>query len=179
MRAENPSMIGPESPSTRTFRYSKRSPMAPPVSSPAMKVSLPDGSSRDLPDGATPADLAASIGRGLAKAAVAAVVNGAQADLGAPLHDGDEVAIVTADTDEGRYVLRHSTAHVMAQAVCDLFPGAKYAIGPPIEDGFYYDFDLPGGARFSEDDLGRIEARMREIVGADQPFVREELSRDE
>jgi threonyl-tRNA synthetase len=144
-----------------------------------MKVSLPDGSTRELADGATPADLAASIGRGLAKAAVAAKVNGAQADLGSPLHDGDEVSIITANTDEGRYVLRHSTAHVMAQAVCDLFPGAKYAIGPPVEDGFYYDFDLPDGARFSEDDLGRIESRMREIVGEDQPFVREELSRDE
>jgi threonyl-tRNA synthetase len=143
-----------------------------------MKVSLPDGSTRELADGATPADLAASIGRGLAKAAVAATVNGAQADLSAPLHDGDEVSIITANTDEGRYVLRHSTAHVMAQAVCDLFPGAKYAIGPPVEDGFYYDFDLPDGARFSEDDLGRIEARMREIVGENQPFVREELSRE-
>ncbi|MDQ4070466.1 MAG: threonine--tRNA ligase [Actinomycetota bacterium] len=144
-----------------------------------MKVSLPDGSTRELPEGATPADLAASIGRGLAKAAVAAKVNGAQVDLGTELHDGDEVAIVTANTEDGRYVLRHSTAHVMAQAVCDLFPGAKYAIGPPIEDGFYYDFDLPGGARFSDDDLARIEARMREIVGEDQPFVREELSREE
>jgi len=144
-----------------------------------MKVSLPDGSTRELPDHATPADLAASIGRGLAKAAVAAVVNGAPTDLGAPLHEGDQVAIVTDNTDEGRYVLRHSTAHVMAQAVCDLFPGAKYAIGPPVEDGFYYDFDLPGGARFNEDDLARIEARMREIVGENQPFVREELSREE
>jgi threonyl-tRNA synthetase len=144
-----------------------------------MKVTLPDGSPRDLPDGATAADLATSIGRGLAKAAVAATVNGKQADLGAPLHDGDSVAILTANTDEGRYVLRHSTAHVLAQAVCDLFPGAKYAIGPPIEDGFYYDFELPGGAHFSDDDLGRIEARMRAIVGENQPFVREELSRDE
>ncbi len=144
-----------------------------------MKVLLPDDSTRDLPDGSTAGDLAASIGRGLAKAAVAAVVNGAETDLGAPLHDGDRVAIVTANTDEGRTVLRHSTAHVLAQAVCDVFPGAKYAIGPPIEDGFYYDFDLPGGARFSDDDLGRIEARMREIVGENQPFVREELSRDE
>jgi threonyl-tRNA synthetase len=144
-----------------------------------MKVSLPDGSTRDLAAGATPADLAASIGRGLAKAAVAAEVNGAQADLSATLHDGDEVAIITAGSDKGRYVLRHSTAHVMAQAVCDLFPGAKYAIGPPVEDGFYYDFDLPAGARFTDDDLGRIEARMRAIVGEDQPFVREELSREE
>src|SRR5947209_15950545 len=144
-----------------------------------MKVTLPDGSPRDLPDGATGADLATSIGRGLAKAAVAASVNGKQADLDAPLHEGDTVAILTANTDEGRYVLRHSTAHVLAQAVCDLFPGTKYAIGPPIEDGFYYDFELPGGAHFSEDDLGRIEARMREIVGEDQSFVRQELSREE
>jgi len=144
-----------------------------------MKVSLPDGSIRDLAAGGTPADLAASIGRGLAKAAVAAVVNGAETDLGAALRDGDQVAIITANTDDGRKVLRHSTAHVMAQAVCDLFPGAKYAIGPPVEDGFYYDFDLPDGTRFSEDDLGRIEARMREIVGENQPFVREELSREE
>jgi len=144
-----------------------------------MKVTLPDGSARDLPDGATAGDLAASIGRGLAKAAVAAVVNGAEADLGSVLRDGDVVAVLTSNTDDGRRVLRHSTAHVLAQAVCDLFPGAKYAIGPPIEDGFYYDFDLPGGARFNDDDLGRIEARMREIVGEDQPFVREELSRDQ
>ena len=144
-----------------------------------MKVTLPDGSPRDLPDGATAGDLAMSIGRGLAKAAVAAVVNGAEADLGSALHDGDAVAILTANTDDGRKVLRHSTAHVLAQAVCDLFPGAKYAIGPPIEDGFYYDFELPGDGRFTDEDLGRIEGRMRAIVGEDQPFVREELSRDQ
>ena len=88
------------------------------------------------------------------------------------------VAIVTPDSDDGREVLRHSTAHVMAQAVTDLFPGAKYAIGPAIEDGFYYDFELPDGAHFTDDDLERIEARMREIVKADEPFVREELDRD-
>ena len=87
------------------------------------------------------------------------------------------VAIVTPDSDDGREVLRHSTAHVMAQAVTDLFPGAKYAIGPAIADGFYYDFALPGGAHFSDDDLARIEARMREIVAADEPFVREEVDR--
>ena len=142
-------------------------------------VKLPDGSARTVPEGATAADLAASIGRGLAKAAVAATVDGNQVDLSTVLADGSTVAIVTADSDEGRYVLRHSTAHVMAQAVTDLFPGAKYAIGPAIEDGFYYDFALPGGTAFSEDDLARIEARMRAIVGEDQPFVREELSREE
>ena len=145
----------------------------------AISITLPDGSLRTLPPGATAGDLAASIGRGLAKAAVAATVDGRQVDLGHALADGATVAIITSNTDEGRYVLRHSTAHVMAQAVTDLFPGAKYAIGPPIEDGFYYDFSLPGGAHFSEDDLARIEARMREIVAEDQPFVREELSREE
>ncbi len=144
-----------------------------------IEVTLPDGSVRRLPEGATAADLAASIGRGLARAAVAARVDGSQVDLGVPLPAGAEVAIVTADTDEGRAVLRHSTAHVLAQAVCDLFPGAKYAIGPPVEDGFYYDFELPGGAAFTEDDLVRIEARMREIVVENQPFVREELSVEE
>jgi threonyl-tRNA synthetase len=144
-----------------------------------IEARLPDGSARRLPSGSTAGDLAASIGRGLAKAAVAAVVDGALTDLTRPLPDGADVSIITDSSDDGRYVLRHSTAHVMAQAVCDLFPGAKYAIGPPIEDGFYYDFDLPGGAHFSDDDLGRIEARMREIVADDQPFVREELSRDE
>ncbi|MEY2569504.1 MAG: threonyl-tRNA synthetase [Actinomycetota bacterium] len=142
-------------------------------------IRLPDGSERALSAGATAADLAASIGRGLAKAAVAATVDGATIDLSRPLDDGATVAIVTEDSDEGRYVLRHSTAHVMAQAVLQLWPGAKFAIGPPIEDGFYYDFDLPDGAHFTEDDLDRIEARMREIVAEDQPFVREEHSREE
>src|SRR5207302_9973319 len=85
-----------------------------------------------------------------------------------------KVAIITGDSPEGREILRHSTAHVMAQAVCDLWPGAKYAIGPPIEDGFYYDFELPGAATFAEEDLARIEDRMNAIVGQAQPFVREE-----
>ncbi len=149
------------------------------ISADHISVNLPDGSPRTLPPGATAGDLAASIGRGLAKAAVAATVDGHQVDLTSPLPDGATVAIITSNTDEGRYVLRHSTAHVMAQAVTDLFPGAKYAIGPAIEDGFYYDFALPGGAHFTDDDLTRIEARMRDIVAEDQPFVREELSRDE
>jgi threonyl-tRNA synthetase len=144
-----------------------------------ISVTLPDGSSRELPDGATAADLAAGIGRRLAEAAVAATVDGAEWDLVRPLPDGSAVGIVTADSEEGRAVLRHSTAHVLAQAVLDLFPGAKFAIGPPIENGFYYDFDLPGGATFSDDDLERIDARMREIIKEKQPFDREEHSRDE
>ena len=89
------------------------------------------------------------------------------------------MAIITDETPDGRHVLRHSTAHVMAQAVTQLFPGAKYSIGPAIENGFYYDFELPGGRTFSDDDLGAIEARMREIIRADQPFTRSEVSADE
>ncbi len=144
-----------------------------------ISVVLPDGSTRDLPPGSTGADLAASIGRGLAKAAVAVTVDGREQDLGSPLGDGSHVAVVTDATEAGRHILRHSTAHVMAQAVTDLWPGAHYAIGPPIENGFYYDFELPGGARFSDDDLSRIEARMREIIAADQPFIREEHTVEE
>ncbi|MFZ9291193.1 MAG: threonine--tRNA ligase [Ilumatobacteraceae bacterium] len=143
---------------------------------PGISVTLPDGSRRELPAGASSADLAAAIGAGLARAAVAARVNEEERDLSAPLADGDRVAILTADSDAGRHVIRHSTAHVLAQAVLGLFPGAKFSIGPAIEDGFYYDFELPGGRTFGEADLEAIAARMREIVDADQPFRRDEVS---
>ena len=141
----------------------------------ALTIRLPDGSTRELPAGSTAADLAAAIGARLAKAAVIAVVDGEERDLATPLADGAEVAIVTADSDRGLFTIRHSTAHVLAQAVLDLFPGATFGIGPPVEDGFYYDFELPGGGTFVEDDLERIEARMREIIRESQPFVRDEL----
>jgi threonyl-tRNA synthetase len=137
-------------------------------------VSLPDGSERSLPEGATAADLAADIGRGLAKAALVAEVDGAEVDLDVALPDGAEVSIITADSGQGLQTLRHSTAHVLAQAVLELYPGATFAIGPPIENGFYYDFDLPAGKTLSDDDLAEIEKKMREIVAADQPFVRGE-----
>jgi threonyl-tRNA synthetase len=142
-------------------------------------ITLPDGSHRQYPAGTTAADVAGSIGRRLAKAAVAATVDGHEVDLERQLADGDHVSIITDDSEDGRHVLRHSTAHVMAQAVTQLFSGAKFSIGPAIENGFYYDFELPGGATFSDDDLAAIEARMREIVKADQPFVRSEISADE
>jgi threonyl-tRNA synthetase len=141
-----------------------------------ISVKLPDGSERSLPEGSTGADLAAAIGPRLAKSALIATVDGEERDLSAPLPDGATVAIITDTTPAGLETLRHSTAHVLAQAVLELFPGATYAIGPAIENGFYYDFDLPGGQTFSQDDLERIEAKMREIVKADQPFVRSELS---
>jgi threonyl-tRNA synthetase len=147
-------------------------------------ITLPDGSTRDYEQGVTAGEIASSIGRGLAKAALAARVSGDGLDrewfdLTRPITRDATVEIVTPNTPDGREVLRHSTAHVMAQAVTDLFPGAKYAIGPAIADGFYYDFELPGDASFTEDDLARIEARMREIVTADEPFVREELDRED
>src|SRR5438270_13940778 len=138
-------------------------------------VTLPDGSQRDYPSGSTPVDVAASIGKRLAKDALAAKADGEWIDTTTPLVRDAKLEIVTPASDDGREVLRHSTAHVMAQAVTDLFPGAKYAIGPAIADGFYYDFELPGGAHFTDDDLARVEARMREIVAENQPFVREEL----
>ena len=141
-----------------------------------ISVLLPDGSSRSLPAGSSIADLAASIGSRLAKAAVAGTVNGAEVDLSVPLSDGAAVSIITADSEEGRHVLRHSTAHVLAQAVVQLFEGAHFTIGPAIEDGFYYDFALPGNKTFSDDDLASIEKRMREIMKANQPFTRSEVS---
>ncbi|MFP5577872.1 MAG: threonine--tRNA ligase [Acidimicrobiia bacterium] len=142
-------------------------------------VTLPDGSSRELPTGSTAGDLARSIARGLAKKAVIAEVNGVERDLSHQLADGDTVAIVTADSDQGLYVIRHSTAHVLAQAVLELFPGATFGIGPPVEHGFYYDFELPDGGTFHEDDLEAIEARMRAILEESQPFVKSEISADE
>ena len=144
-----------------------------------IEVRLPDGSARSLPSGSTALDLAKSIGSRLAKAAVAATVNGEERDLGVVLEHGAVVSILTSDSDEGRHVLRHSTAHVLAQAVVSLFPGAKFTIGPAIEDGFYYDFDLPDGRTFSDDDLAKITEEMRRIVQADQPFVRAEVSVDD
>ena len=129
-------------------------------------ITLPDGSARQVAPGTTAGELAAAIGRRLADAAVIAEVNGVERDLVWPLDDGDTVSIVTAESARGLYTLRHSTAHVLAQAVLDLFPRATFAIGPPIEDGFYYDFQLPPGpdgkqGTFTPEDLDRIDARMR------------------
>jgi threonyl-tRNA synthetase len=137
----------------------------------AIQVKLPDGSVRQVPAGTTPGELLDTTG------AVAALVDGEPFDLGRGLDHDASLAPLPADSEPGRAVLRHSTAHVLAQAVTDLYPGAKYAIGPPIEDGFYYDFDVP--EPFTPEDLERIEARMREIVAQGQPFRRQELSRAE
>ena len=142
-------------------------------------VILPDGSERMLGPNATGADLAAELGARAAREALVAIVDGDQLDLNRPLPDGANVSLVFPTSEEGLEILRHSTAHVLAQAVLELYPGATFSIGPPIEDGFYYDFDLPDEQTFSDDDLERISTKMKEIVGNKQPFVRREIQREE
>ena len=137
---------------------------------------LPDGKPLELPAGATGADAAAAIGPGLAKAALAIKVDGELRDLAAPLPaGGGEVAILTDRDPEALELIRHDAAHVMAEAVVDLYPGTKVTIGPPIESGFYYDFEFPPGTRITEDDLPKIEAAMQEHIGADEEFSRRDV----
>ena len=139
-----------------------------------IQLTFPDGSVHEHEDGVTGLDVAASIGARLAKAAVAVKLDGDLLDLSRPLPGGGPFEVVTESTEEGRHIIRHSAAHIMAQAVLDLFDGATFAIGPAITDGFYYDFNI--GRPFDADDLERIEQRMAEIVLADQSFSREEHS---
>jgi threonyl-tRNA synthetase len=139
-----------------------------------MKVTLPDGTPLELSDGATGADAARAIGEGLARAALGVRQNGDLLDLDAPLQEGP-VEIVTARDSDGLWLIRHDAAHVLATAVMELYPGVKISIGPPIDDGFYYDFEFPDGVKVSDDDLERIEAKMREHIKADEGFERTEL----
>ena len=140
-----------------------------------MKVHLPDGTELELPDGASGADAARAIGEGLARAALGIKVDGELRDLSAPLQDGDSIAIVTARDADGLWLLRHDAAHVLATAVMELYPGVKISIGPPIDEGFYYDFDFPDGTKLTEDDLERVEQKMREHIGANEQFERTEV----
>ena len=138
-------------------------------------VKLPDGTPLELPDGATGADAAAAIGPGLAKAALAIRVDGELRDLAAPLPDGAEIAILTDRDPEALELIRHDAAHVMAEAVQELYPGTKVTIGPPIENGFYYDFEFPDDVKITEDDLEQIEAAMRDHIDADEEFERRDV----
>jgi threonyl-tRNA synthetase len=140
-----------------------------------MQVTLPDGTELELDDGATGADAAAAIGPGLARAALAVRMNGELRDLARPLPDGAKLEIVTAKDPDALQLIRHDAAHVLATAVMELHPGVKISIGPPIEQGFYYDFEFPEGTHVSEEDFASIEERMREHVKAGEPFVREEV----
>ncbi len=144
-----------------------------------MNIVLPDGSVKELEEAATVADVAASIGAGLARAALAGIVDDTPVDLDAVVSDGDSVAIVTAKSDEGLELMRHSTAHLLAAALTDLYPGVKFGVGPAIENGFYYDIELPEGVTVSPDDFAAIEARMAEIAKSGAAIVRREVSRDE
>jgi len=141
------------------------------------RVTLPDGSTLEIAEGSTAKQVAEQIGAGLAKAAVAAKVDGRLVDLTTPIVNSPRLQIVTPKDQEGLNVMRHSCAHVMAEAICSLWPQTKLVYGPTVEDGFYYDIDLDEPIR--PDDFPRIEARMREIVEADKPIVRREMSRRE
>src|SRR5215208_8469911 len=141
-----------------------------------MQVTLPDGATLELPDGATGADAAGAIGPGLARAALAVRDNGALRDLSAPLRADQEIRILTKrDGDDALELIRHDAAHVLATAVLELYPGVKISIGPPIDGGFYYDFEFPPGVTVGEDDLERIEQKMREHIKADEHFEREDI----
>lgn len=138
-----------------------------------IKITLPDGSIKEFDSGVTGYDVASSIGPGLAKAALAVEVNEELVDLNQAINEDADIKIITSKQEEGIDILRHSAAHIMAQAVMRLFPGTKYAIGPSIKDGFYYDFDSPH--RFVPEDLEKIEAEMKKIVKEDIAVSREEL----
>jgi len=142
-----------------------------------VKITLKDGSVKEYPQGTTVMEIANDISRGLAKNALAAKLNGKLVDLSAPVNEDGALEILTFDSEEGKGVYRHSTAHIMAQAVKNLFPDVKFGIGPAIADGFYYDFDVP--ETFSPEDLARIEEEMERIIKEDYPFERFEVSREE
>ncbi|NLP18805.1 MAG: threonine--tRNA ligase [Firmicutes bacterium] len=142
-----------------------------------ISVTLPDGGVREYPVGTTSAQVARDLGPGLYRDALAAKVDGELVDLNAPLPSHSEVEILTFASEEGRRVYRHSTSHILAQAVKHLYPQAKFAIGPAIENGFYYDFEVP--ENFTPQDLEQIEKEMLKIIQADYPFLREEVGRKE
>jgi threonyl-tRNA synthetase len=140
-------------------------------------ITLPDGSTMDRPSGVTPLEIAASIGPGLERDSVAARVDGELMELTVPLEQDAELCIITVDSEEGLEILRHSTSHIMACAVNRLYEGVQFGIGPAIEEGFYYDFDLP--ETISSEDLERIEEEMHRIANEGLRFERIEVSRDE
>ncbi len=136
-----------------------------------LTLTLPDGSTRTVPFGTLPRDVVASIGPGLLRAALAVEVNGKVQDLVTPLREGGSFRVLTERDPEALAVLRHSAAHILATAVRRLYPEAKIGFGPPIEDGFYYDFEVP--RPFTPEDLAAFEAEMRKVVAERYPFVRE------
>ena len=145
------------------------------------RITLPDGSERNYDGSTTPARIAADIGPGLAKSALGAVIDGTLTDLDTSIDADCELALVTPKTrdgeidEQGLFLLRHSAAHVMAEAITNLFPGVQLVYGPPVEQGFYYDMAFPDGSSVSSEDFERIEAEMKRIVKEDRPFTRYEM----
>ena len=144
-----------------------------------IKITLPDGSTREVASGTTPAQIAADIGPGLAKAALAAKIDGELRDIMRPLEQDTELALVTSrDEEDALELARHDYAHILAEAVQNLFPGTQITFGPSTDDGFYYDF-APAGDPFTDEDLPAIEEEMKRIIAADKPLRREVWERDE
>ena len=145
------------------------------------RITLPDGSERSYDAPTSAAQVAADIGPGLAKAALGATINGELVDLSQPIDTDCELSLVTAKTRDGKideqglFLLRHSAAHVMAEAITNLFPGVQLVYGPPVEQGFYYDMAFPDNSTISSEDFERIEAEMTRIVKEDRPFTRYEM----
>src|SRR5262252_4603171 len=144
------------------------------------KIALPDGSVKEMPEGSTPADVAAAIGPGLAKAALAARIDGEIRDITRPFEGDVRLALITSrDEADALELVRHDFAHLLAEAVQNLYPGTQITFGPATEDGFYYDFaPAPGRGPFTEEDLPAIEEEMRRIIAADKPLMREVWTRE-
>ena len=142
-----------------------------------MQIELPDGSKKEMPENSTVLDVAKSISEGLAKASICAKLNGEFADLSDEVSDGDKVELITDKSEDALPVMRHSCAHVLAEAVQELYPGTQIGFGPQTDDGFFYDFDLP--ETLNTDDFAKIEAKMKEIIDRDEPFVKEVVSKQE
>ncbi|HBQ58184.1 MAG TPA: threonine--tRNA ligase, partial [Balneolaceae bacterium] len=141
-------------------------------------LTLPDGSQREYSSGVTGLEVAQSIASGLARAALSITVNGDIIDLDRPITEDAEIAINTWDSEDGKYTFWHSSAHLLAEAIQDLYPKAKFAIGPPIESGFYYDIDF-GDKQISQEDLPKIEKKIIEMARKKTEFERKEVSKDE
>ncbi|MCF7955245.1 MAG: threonine--tRNA ligase [Phycisphaerae bacterium] len=141
------------------------------------QVTLPDGTIIEAPDGTTVQGIAEQIGAGLARVAIAGEIDGVRVDLSTPVNGEVALKIITAKNEEGLEIIRHSCGHIMAEAICSIWPEAKLVYGPTVRDGFYYDIDL--AEAITPEDFGKIEAKMTEIIKADKPFERKEIGRDE
>ncbi len=145
----------------------------------SVSIKLPNGDVRDYPDNVTGMEIAKSISEGLARNALGIIVNDVPYDLSRSITTDSSIRIVTFSDDEGKQIYWHSTAHLMAEALEEMYPGIKFGIGPPIENGFYYDVDLPGDVKLSVEDLPAIEKKMKELTKRNVDYERIEISWDD